>query len=146
KQSRYDRLGELREAAVAALAGDEEGKPSAGEVKEAFGEIEYRTVREHIVNGNPRIDGRHTRTVRPPHIEVGVLARTHRSALVTRGEAQALVVTTVGTARDAQLLDTLEGEKKDPFMFHYNFPPYSVGECGRMGGTGRREIGHGRLA
>ncbi|GGJ08569.1 polyribonucleotide nucleotidyltransferase [Halopseudomonas pertucinogena] len=146
KQSRYDRLGELREAAVAALAGDEEGKPSAGEVKEAFGEIEYRTVRENIVNGNPRIDGRDTRTVRPLNIEVGVLDRTHGSALFTRGETQALVVTTLGTARDAQLLDTLEGEKKDPFMFHYNFPPYSVGECGRMGGTGRREIGHGRLA
>ena len=146
KQSRYDRLGELREAAVAALAGDEEGKPSAGEVKEAFGEIEYHTVRENIVNGNPRIDGRDTRTVRPLNIEVGVLDRTHGSALFTRGETQALVVTTLGTARDAQLLDTLEGEKKDPFMFHYNFPPYSVGECGRMGGTGRREIGHGRLA
>ena len=146
KQSRYDRLGELREAAVAALAGEEEGKPSAGEVKEAFGEIEYRTVRENIVNGNPRIDGRDTRTVRPLNIEVGVLDRTHGSALFTRGETQALVVTTLGTARDAQLLDTLEGEKKDPFMFHYNFPPYSVGECGRMGGTGRREIGHGRLA
>ena len=146
KQSRYDRLGELREAAVAALAGDEEGKPSAGEVKEAFGEIEYRTVRENIVNGNPRIDGRDTRTVRPLNIEVGVLDRTHGSALFTRGETQALVVATLGTARDAQLLDTLEGEKKDPFMFHYNFPPYSVGECGRMGGTGRREIGHGRLA
>ena len=115
-------------------------------MKDAFGEIEYRTVRESIVNGNPRIDGRDTKTVRPLHIEVGVLDRTHGSSLFTRGETQALVVTTLGTARDAQLLDTLEGEKKDPFMFHYNFPPYSVGECGRMGGTGRREIGHGRLA
>ncbi|WP_185268294.1 polyribonucleotide nucleotidyltransferase [Halopseudomonas xiamenensis] len=146
KQSRYTRLGELRDAAIAALAGDEEGKPSAGAVKDAFGEIEYRTVRESIVNGNPRIDGRDTKTVRPLNIEVGVLDRTHGSSLFTRGETQALVVTTLGTARDAQLLDTLEGEKKDPFMFHYNFPPYSVGECGRMGGTGRREIGHGRLA
>ena len=146
KQSRYDRLGELREASIAALSGETEGKFAAGEVKDAFGEIEYRTVRESIVNGNPRIDGRDTRTVRPLHIEVGMLDRTHGSALFTRGETQALVVTTLGTARDAQLLDTLEGEKKDPFMFHYNFPPYSVGECGRMGGTGRREIGHGRLA
>lgn len=146
KQARYTRLGELRDQAVAQLAGDEEGKPSSGEVKDAFGEIEYRTVRESIVNGNPRIDGRDTKTVRPLNIEVGVLGRTHGSALFTRGETQALVVTTLGTARDAQLLDTLEGEKRDPFMFHYNFPPYSVGEAGRMGGTGRREIGHGRLA
>jgi len=146
KMARYTRLGELRNQAIEALSGNEEGKPSAGEVKDAFGEIEYRTVRESIVNGNPRIDGRDTKTVRPLNIEVGVLDRTHGSALFTRGETQALVVTTLGTARDAQLLDTLEGEKKDPFMLHYNFPPYSVGECGRMGGTGRREVGHGRLA
>ena len=138
--------GELRDQAVAALSGEEEGKFSAGEVKDVFGEIEYRTVRESIVNGNPRIDGRDTKTVRPLNIEVGVLDRTHGSALFTRGETQALVVTTLGTARDSQLLDMLEGERKEPFMFHYNFPPYSVGECGRMGGTGRREIGHGRLA
>jgi len=146
KQDRYARLGELRDQAIAALSGEEDGKFAAGEVKDAFGEIEYRVVRENIVNGNPRIDGRDTRTVRPLNIEVGMLDRTHGSALFTRGETQALVVTTLGTTRDAQLLDTLEGEKKDPFMFHYNFPPYSVGECGRMGGTGRREIGHGRLA
>ena len=146
KMARYTRLGELRTQAIEALAGEEAGQPSQGEVKDAFGEIEYRTVRESVVNGNPRIDGRDTRTVRPLNIEVGVLGRTHGSALFTRGETQALVVTTLGTARDSQLLDTLEGEKKDPFMFHYNFPPYSVGECGRMGGTGRREIGHGRLA
>ncbi|GIZ12273.1 polyribonucleotide nucleotidyltransferase [Pseudomonas sp. NCCP-436] len=144
KQERYARLDELREQVVARFA-SEEG-PSAGEVKEAFGEIEYRTVRENIVNGKPRIDGRDTRTVRPLHIEVGVLDKTHGSALFTRGETQALVVATLGTARDAQILDTLEGEKKDNFMLHYNFPPYSVGECGRMGATGRREIGHGRLA
>lgn len=103
-------------------------------------------MRENIVNGKPRIDGRDTRTVRPLKIEVGVLDKTHGSALFTRGETQALVVATLGTARDAQILDTLEGEKKDPFLLHYNFPPYSVGECGRMGATGRREIGHGRLA
>ena len=146
KQDRYARLGELRDQAVAKLAGGENAEYSAAEVKEAFGLIEYRTVRENIVNGKPRIDGRDTRTVRPLNIEVGVLAKTHGSALFTRGETQALVVATLGTARDAQILDTLEGEKKDPFLLHYNFPPYSVGECGRMGATGRREIGHGRLA
>ncbi|MFJ5258827.1 polyribonucleotide nucleotidyltransferase, partial [Pseudomonas sp. NPDC088414] len=145
KADRYARLGELKDQVVAKLSG-EEGQPSAADVKAAFGEIEYRTVRENIVNGKPRIDGRDTRTVRPLNIEVGVLPKTHGSALFTRGETQALVVATLGTARDAQLLDTLEGEKKDPFMLHYNFPPFSVGECGRMGGAGRREIGHGRLA
>ena len=146
KQDRYNRLGELRDEVVAALAGEGEGQFPADEVKAAFGEIEYRTVRQNIVDGKPRIDGRDTRTVRPLKIEVGVLDKTHGSALFTRGETQALVVATLGTARDAQLLDTLEGEKKDPFMLHYNFPPFSVGECGRMGGAGRREIGHGRLA
>jgi polyribonucleotide nucleotidyltransferase len=144
KADRYARLGEVREQAIAKFA--TEGGPSAGEIKEIFGDIEYRTVRENIVNGKPRIDGRDTKTVRPLNIEVGVLPKTHGSALFTRGETQALVVATLGTARDAQLLDTLEGEKKDPFMLHYNFPPFSVGECGRMGGAGRREIGHGRLA
>ncbi|MCB1653173.1 MAG: polyribonucleotide nucleotidyltransferase [Pseudomonadales bacterium] len=145
KHERYARLGELKDQVVAKLSG-EEGQPTSAEVKAAFGEIEYRTVRENIVNGKPRIDGRDTKTVRPLNIEVGVLPKTHGSALFTRGETQALVVATLGTARDAQLLDTLEGEKKDPFMLHYNFPPFSVGECGRMGGAGRREIGHGRLA
>ena len=145
KHDRYDRLGALRDEAVAKLSGAE-GQPSAGEVKDACNLIEYRTVRENIVNGKPRIDGRDTRTVRGLNIEVGVLGKTHGSALFTRGETQALVVATLGTSRDAQFLDTLEGEKKDPFMLHYNFPPYSVGECGRMGATGRREIGHGRLA
>ncbi len=145
KQDRYGRLDELRDQAVAKLAG-EEGQYGVDEVKSAFGEIEYRTVRENIVNGKPRIDGRDTRTVRPLKVEVGVLPKTHGSALFTRGETQALVVATLGTARDAQLLDTLEGERKDTFMLHYNFPPFSVGECGRMGSAGRREIGHGRLA
>ncbi|HBO3354524.1 TPA: polyribonucleotide nucleotidyltransferase [Pseudomonas aeruginosa] len=146
KQDRYNRLGELRDQAVALFAGEEEGKFPATEVKDVFGLLEYRTVRENIVNGKPRIDGRDTRTVRPLRIEVGVLGKTHGSALFTRGETQALVVATLGTARDAQLLDTLEGERKDAFMLHYNFPPFSVGECGRMGSPGRREIGHGRLA
>nr|EKY0786404.1 polyribonucleotide nucleotidyltransferase [Pseudomonas aeruginosa] len=146
KQDRYNRLGELRDQAVALFAGEEEGKFPASEVKDVFGLLEYCTVRENIVNGKPRIDGRDTRTVRPLRIEVGVLGKTHGSALFTRGETQALVVATLGTARDAQLLDTLEGERKDAFMLHYNFPPFSVGECGRMGSPGRREIGHGRLA
>ena len=146
KQDRYNRLGELRDQVVARFAGEEAGQFPAGEVKDAFGLLEYRTVRENIVNGKPRIDGRDTRTVRPLKIEVGVLDKTHGSALFTRGETQALVVATLGTARDAQLLDTLEGERKDGFMLHYNFPPFSVGECGRMGSAGRREIGHGRLA
>ncbi|MBG4527869.1 polyribonucleotide nucleotidyltransferase [Pseudomonas aeruginosa] len=146
KQDRYNRLGELRDQAVALFAGEEEGKFPASEVKDVFGLLEYRTVRENIVNGKPRIDGRDTRTVRPLRIEVGVLGKTHGSALFTRGETQALVVATLGTARAAQLLDTLEGERKDAFMLHYNFPPFSVGECGRMGSPGRREIGHGRLA
>ncbi|TEF08277.1 polyribonucleotide nucleotidyltransferase [Pseudomonas aeruginosa] len=146
KQDRYNRLGELRDQAVALFAGEEEGKFPASEVKDVFGLLEYRTVRENIVNGKPRIDGRDTRTVRPLRIEVGVLGKTHGSALFTRGETQALVVATLGTARDAQPLDTLEGERKDAFMLHYNFPPFSVGECGRMGSPGRREIGHGRLA
>ncbi|PVZ12577.1 MULTISPECIES: polyribonucleotide nucleotidyltransferase [unclassified Pseudomonas] len=146
KADRYNRLGELRDQAIARFAVEQEGAPSAGEVKDIFGELEYRTVRENIVNGVPRIDGRDTRTVRPLNIQVGVLDKTHGSALFTRGETQALVVATLGTARDAQLLDTLEGEKKDAFLLHYNFPPFSVGECGRMGSAGRREIGHGRLA
>ncbi|WP_079458999.1 polyribonucleotide nucleotidyltransferase, partial [Pseudomonas aeruginosa] len=118
KQDRYNRLGELRDQAVALFAGEEEGKFPASEVKDVFGLLEYRTVRENIVNGKPRIDGRDTRTVRPLRIEVGVLGKTHGSALFTRGETQALVVATLGTARDAQLLDTLEGERKDAFMLH----------------------------
>lgn len=146
KQERYSRLDELRAQTVARFSGEAEGQLSAAEVAEAFGTIEYRTVRQNIVDSKPRIDGRDNRTVRPLAIEVGVLPRTHGSALFTRGETQALVVATLGTARDAQVLDTLEGERRDTFMLHYNFPPFSVGECGRMGSTGRREIGHGRLA
>jgi polyribonucleotide nucleotidyltransferase len=103
-------------------------------------------VRSRIVAGEPRIDGRDNKTVRPIQVEVGVLGKAHGSALFTRGETQALVVATLGNARDAQIVDFLEGTKKDAFLLHYNFPPFSVGECGRMGATGRREIGHGRLA
>jgi polyribonucleotide nucleotidyltransferase len=145
KQDRYAALGALRDQAIAKLAG-ENGQYSEAEVKETFGLLEYRTVRQNIVDGKPRIDGRDTRTVRPLQIEVGPLKKTHGSALFTRGETQALVTATLGTARDSQLLDTLEGERRDSFMLHYNFPPFSVGECGRMGSPGRREIGHGRLA
>ena len=145
KQDRYTRLGEIKKAALAQFA-PEGSDVDADEVETLFEDLKYRTVRDNILSGKPRIDGRDTRTVRGLNIEVGVLDKTHGSALFTRGETQALVVATLGTARDAQLLDTLEGEKKDPFMLHYNFPPYSVGECGRMGATGRREIGHGRLA
>ncbi|GAC1039964.1 polyribonucleotide nucleotidyltransferase [Pseudomonas sp. No.117] len=145
KQDRYAALGALRDQAIAKLTG-ENGQYSEAEVKETFGLLEYRTVRQNIVDGKPRIDGRDTRTVRPLQIEVGPLKKTHGSALFTRGETQALVTATLGTARDAQLLDTLEGERRDSFMLHYNFPPFSVGECGRMGSPGRREIGHGRLA
>lgn len=145
KQERYTTLDNLRNDAIARIVG-EKGECSEQEVKNAFGLLEYRIVRENIVNGKPRIDGRDTRTVRPLNIQTGVLNKTHGSALFTRGETQALVVTTLGTARDSQLLDALEGERRDAFMLHYNFPPFSVGECGRMGSVGRREIGHGRLA
>ncbi|AWM80680.1 polyribonucleotide nucleotidyltransferase [Gammaproteobacteria bacterium ESL0073] len=145
KQERYTTLDNLRNDAIARIVG-EKGEYSEQEVKNAFGLLEYRIVRENIVNGKPRIDGRDTRTVRPLNIQTGVLNKTHGSALFTRGETQALVVTTLGTARDSQLLDALEGERRDAFMLHYNFPPFSVGECGRMGSVGRREIGHGRLA
>src|SRR5271167_2023935 len=103
-------------------------------------------VRERILAGQPRIDGRDTKTVRPINIRTGVLARTNGSALFTRGETQALVVTTLGTGRDAQIIDGLTGERKEPFMLHYNFPPFSVGETGMMGSPKRREIGHGNLA
>ena len=145
KQKRYDRLSELRNQAIEELA-DEETGVTRDQVKELFGKIEKGIVRSRVVAGEPRIDGRDSKTVRPLQVEVGVLPKVHGSALFTRGETQALVVATLGSARDAQIIDALEGERKDNFMLHYNFPPYSVGECGRMGGTGRREVGHGRLA
>jgi len=146
KMDRYARLGEIKAAAVAKLAGDEEGKHSAEDVKKCFGKTEKHVVRQQVIDGKPRIDGRDTKTVRPIKIEVGILPGAHGSALFTRGETQAIVTTTLGTSRDMQIIDALEGESKDPFLFHYNFPPYSVGEAGRMSGPGRREIGHGRLA
>jgi polyribonucleotide nucleotidyltransferase len=146
KKARQDRLGEIRDQLVARLAGDEGGEETENKLKSAIKELEKSIVRKRILEGEPRIDGRDTRTVRPIDIRVGVLPRTHGSALFTRGETQALVISTLGTGRDAQIIDALEGERKDPFMLHYNFPPYSVGETGRMGSPKRREIGHGRLA
>ncbi|WP_226663155.1 polyribonucleotide nucleotidyltransferase [Microbulbifer aggregans] len=143
KQQRTARLGELRSEAAEALATEELDE---GTVKSYFGKLEKKTVRGAVVRGEPRIDGRDTKTVRPISVEVGVLPKGHGSALFTRGETQALVVSTLGATRDAQIIDALEGERKDYFMLHYNFPPYSVGEAGRVGATGRREIGHGRLA
>ena len=109
-------------------------------------DLEAKIVRNQILAGEPRIDGRDTRTVRPITIRTGVLPRTHGSALFTRGETQALVVATLGTARDEQIIDALMGEYRERFMFHYNFPPYATGETGRVGSPKRREIGHGRLA
>ncbi|WP_353623068.1 polyribonucleotide nucleotidyltransferase [Salinisphaera sp. G21_0] len=146
KQERSNKLAELRAEAEAELVGEDEGKFSADDVQTYFSKLEKSVVRGNIINGQPRIDGRDTKTVRPITVEVGVLKKTHGSALFTRGETQAIVTTTLGTARDAQFVDALEGESRDPFMLHYNFPPYSVGEAGRMGPPGRREIGHGRLA
>ncbi|MAS61359.1 MAG: polyribonucleotide nucleotidyltransferase [Gammaproteobacteria bacterium] len=145
KMQRYESIGQIKQQAVDALA-DEENGPAAGDVADAFGALEKRTVRNSIIDGAPRIDGRDTKTVRAIEVETGVLPKAHGSALFTRGETQALVVTTLGAVRDSQLIESLEGSKKDPFMLHYNFPPFSVGETGFMSGPKRREIGHGRLA
>ena len=144
KMKRQDAVAALKEEALAQFV-SEEG-PSRDEVSEIFGKIEKKTVRRAIIDGQPRIDGRDTKTVRDIRVEVGVLARTHGSALFTRGETQALVTTTLGSMRDAAIIDALQGSYRDPFMLHYNFPPYSVGETGFVGGPKRREIGHGRLA
>jgi len=146
KQARYSRIEEIGKEAAAQFAGEGEGKYAEALVKAAFGDLEKKIVRGRIIEGKPRIDGRDTKTVRPINIKVGVLPRAHGSALFTRGETQAIVVTTLGTVRDAQIIDAIEGERKEPFMLHYNFPPYSVGETGMMGSPKRREIGHGRLA
>ncbi len=146
KAERYTRVGELRDQVVAELATDAEGAPSADDVKDVFKKLEKGLVRQRILAGEPRIDGRDNRTVRAIACEVDVLAKAHGSALFTRGETQAIGAVTLGSTRDAQIIDALEGERRDPFMLHYNFPPYSVGEAGRVGFTSRREIGHGRLA
>ena len=144
KSARYDRVAEIRTACVEALA--VEGGPAADDVKDMFKKVEKNLVRKRILAGEPRIDGRDTRTVRQIACEVDLLAKAHGSALFTRGETQAIGTVTLGSTRDAQIIDALEGERRDPFMLHYNFPPYSVGEAGRIGFTGRREVGHGRLA
>ena len=146
KMERQNRLGEIRDEIVAALVSEAEDSPSEEDVRGAIGKLEKKIVRGLIIAGEKRIDGRDTRTVRPIRIRTGVLPRTHGSALFTRGETQALVVTTLGTGRDAQLIDAIEGTRKENFMMHYNFPPSSVGEVGRVGSPKRREIGHGRLA
>ena len=146
KVERVAKINELKSAVVEQLAGAEGSECSADDVAGAFGSLEKNIVRQRVINGEPRIDGRDLRKVRPIHVEVGMLPKTHGSALFTRGETQAIVVATLGTMRDAALIDALEGTYKDPFMLHYNFPPYSVGEAGFMGGPKRREIGHGRLA
>jgi len=146
KMQRQGALADLRSKAVEALSGSEEGQSSDKEVSAIFNSLEKEIVRNRIIDGAPRIDGRDTKTVRPINVEIDMLKGVHGSALFTRGETQAIATCTLGTSRDQQIIDALEGERKDPFMLHYNFPPYSVGEAGRMGGAGRREIGHGRLA
>ncbi len=145
KMARYDAIGALQEQAVAELVNETTGYSEA-DVKGAFSKLEKSTVRNRILDGAPRIDGRDTRTVRAISVETGVLPKAHGSALFTRGETQALVVATLGALRDAQIIEDLSGSRKDPFMLHYNFPPFSVGETGFMSGPKRREIGHGRLA
>jgi len=145
KQARTQALREANASVMSALK--ESGEPfDAGKVNDLLFSIESKIVRGQILSGEPRIDGRDTRTVRPIEIRNGVLPRTHGSALFTRGETQALVVTTLGTERDAQRIDALAGEYEDRFLFHYNMPPFATGEVGRMGSTKRREVGHGRLA
>jgi polyribonucleotide nucleotidyltransferase len=146
KQQRHTKIGEVKAAVLAALSSGDAPKFTADQVGGEFFNLEYRLVRERILAGLPRIDGRDTKTVRAINVRTGVLARTHGSALFTRGETQALVVATLGTGRDAQIIDGLSGERKDAFMLHYNFPPFSVGETGMMGSPKRREIGHGNLA
>ena len=147
KLQRRDAVAALKSDVKEALKAQAEEKAwPAADIAGEFEDLEYRTVRDSVLKTKQRIDGRGLEDIRPINVRVGVLPRTHGSALFTRGETQALVTVTLGTGRDSQIIDAPEGESKDPFLFHYNFPPYSVGECGRMGGPKRREIGHGRLA
>ncbi|MEJ2465338.1 MAG: polyribonucleotide nucleotidyltransferase [Candidatus Thiodiazotropha sp.] len=149
KLDRYAAIDKVVAATVETLCAAEEGSEprwSTDQVKGALEKLKKRTVRGRILDGEPRIDGRDTRTVRPISVRTGVLPRTHGSALFTRGETQAIVVTTLGTERDSQIIDALEGSRREHFMLHYNFPPFCVGETGRVGSPKRREIGHGRLA
>ncbi len=146
KAARQQAMSAAREKATSTLLGEASDDAEAERVKGAIKTLEKKTVRGRILANEPRIDGRDKETVRPIAIETGLLPRTHGSALFTRGETQAIVTCTLGTERDAQIIDALEGERRDPFMLHYNFPPYCVGETGRVGSPKRREIGHGRLA
>ena len=146
KGARSTKLSEITNRVLAELITEETSTTEANKIKNEIFNLEAKTVRSQILNGEPRIDGRDTRTVRPISIRTGVLPRTHGSALFTRGETQALVVATLGTGRDEQVIDALQGEFKDRFMLHYNMPPYATGETGRVGTPKRREIGHGRLA
>jgi polyribonucleotide nucleotidyltransferase len=146
KMDRQQKVGEVRDALVEQLVSDADDSPSAEEVKGAFSTLEKSLVRGRILSGERRIDGRDTRSVRPITVKTGLLPRVHGSSLFTRGETQAIVTATLGTTRDAQIIDALEGERRDAFMLHYNFPPYCVGETGFVGSPKRREIGHGRLA
>ncbi|WP_018973457.1 polyribonucleotide nucleotidyltransferase [Rudaea cellulosilytica] len=147
KLQRRDAIAAIKSDVLQSLAGRIEAeKWDKAELAKEFGELEYRTLRDSVLASKVRIDGRKLDDIRPITVRVGVLPRTHGSALFTRGETQALVIVTLGTARDAQIIDAPEGESKDPFLFHYNFPPFSVGEAGRFGAPKRREIGHGRLA
>ncbi|VDZ53545.1 Polyribonucleotide nucleotidyltransferase [Serratia odorifera] len=145
KQQRYAQVDAIKEDVIAALLAQDESL-DAGEIQDILGSVEKNVVRSRVLRGEPRIDGREKDMIRGLDVRTGVLPRTHGSALFTRGETQALVTATLGTARDAQNLDELMGEKTDSFLFHYNFPPYSVGETGMVGSPKRREIGHGRLA
>ncbi len=146
KMERYGKVDIALKTAMDAISSEENDSPSEADIKGAFKDLEKKIVRSRIIAGEPRIDGRDNTTVRPISIRIGVLPRTHGSALFTRGETQALVVTTLGTERDAQIIDALTGSYKDHFLLHYNFPPYCVGETGFIGSPKRREIGHGRLA
>ncbi|MES2636685.1 MAG: polyribonucleotide nucleotidyltransferase [Pseudomonadota bacterium] len=146
KGARSAKLDEIKNRVLSELINENTSTDEANKIKTEFFNLEAKTVRSQILNGEPRIDGRDTRTVRPITVRTGVLPRTHGSALFTRGETQALVVVTLGTGRDEQVIDALQGEFKDRFMLHYNMPPYATGETGRVGTPKRREIGHGRLA
>ncbi|MBU6404980.1 MAG: polyribonucleotide nucleotidyltransferase [Metallibacterium scheffleri] len=147
KLQRRDAISAIKADVLAALKPEADAKGwAAADLAKEFAELEYRTLRDSVLKTKVRIDGRQLDDIRAISVRVGVLPRTHGSALFTRGETQALVIATLGTARDSQMIDAPEGESKDPFLFHYNFPPFSVGEAGRFGAPKRREIGHGRLA
>jgi polyribonucleotide nucleotidyltransferase len=147
KMDRQAAVAEVKAAAIEALGGEgDEARWSADELGGALSKLEKKVVRQRVIKGEPRIDGRDHKTVRPINVDVGIMPRAHGSAVFTRGETQAIVVTTLGTGRDAQIIDAIEGERKEPFMLHYNFPPYCVGETGFIGSPKRREIGHGKLA